>query len=964
MHTSIASPYTPGSLVHVRNRDWIVLPSEDPDILRIKPLGGAESEITGIYLPLGFPEDKVQPTQFMPPTEADLGDFGSARLLYEAARLSFRDVAGPFRSLGKLSFRPRAYQMVPLIMALRQQPEPIRLLIADDVGVGKTIEALLIVKELIERREIERFAVVCLPHLCEQWQQELKDKFGLEAVIIRSNTARRLDRELRGDASIFKHFPYQVISIDYIKADARRLQFIQEAPEMVIVDEAHTATRPDGVQAGQQQRHRLVHDLSAKDEQHLLLLTATPHSGKAGQFQSLLGLLKPEFAQIDLTHADRRTRERLARHFVQRRRADVLKWMNEDTPFPVRDTGEYEYRLSPCYREFYNDVLAFAKGLADNPDQPRNRQRLQFWTALALLRGVMSSPEAGADMLRNRLMRLEGDEPTEGEVVYPSNPVGDRDFGFEGDTGHGDLISQNDWSNSQREKLNRLAHRLENLGNLKDDRKAAEAERILSEWISQGLQPVVFCRYIGTAQYLGRLLREAWGNRKFPVDVQVVTSEDPDEVRRERIEAIGSSPRRLLVATDCLSEGINLQQLFTAVLHYDLPWNPNRLEQREGRVDRYGQTADEVKAYLLYGTDNPIDGTVLKVLLRKVREIRKSIGISIPFPEDSDSIMDAVLQAILMQPIENLQAPQLSFDFGEDNPVEQSERQATKAIAEAAEREKASRSIFAQHAIKAQDIEQDLAQTDQAIGDPATVERFVREALPRFFGVEIARTDAPQSVNHASARPGLGTYQLIPLNLPGQLRETLPEEQQLPVTFHSPVPEGYHYLGRNHLFVSQLCQYLLAQALDHQVARAPARAAVMACAEVQRRTVLVLFRVRMVIETVAQPKQQLVAEEMLPWGFTGSGDQLQPLSPEEVQQLLDSAQPVRPMSQQEQTLQLEKVKQRLNDLSVDFNAIAEQRAQALVEAHERFRQAMGGKRYQVGPVLPMDQMGVYVLLPG
>ena len=107
-----------------------------------------------------------------------------------------------------------------------------------------------------------------------------------------------------------------------------------------------------------------------------------------------------------------------------------------------------------------------------------------------------------------------------------------------------------------------------------------------------------------------------------------------------------------MIATDCLSEGINLQKFFTGVLHYDLPWNPNRLEQREGRVDRFGQLAPEVKACLLYGADNPIDGIVLDVLLRKVREIKRATGINVPFPEDSQSIIDTITQALFSIPTE------------------------------------------------------------------------------------------------------------------------------------------------------------------------------------------------------------------------------------------------------------------------------------------------------------------------
>ena len=173
-----------GMIVNTRGRDWIVLPSEDKDLLRLKPLDGSEDDCVGIYMPLKMPRDEVKPAQFGLPTIDDLGSARSAKLLYDASRLTLRNAAGPFRCAAKLSFRPRSYQMVPLIMALKQE-NPIRLLIADDVGIGKTVEALLIAKELLERREIKRFAVLCPPHLCEQWQTELKDKFNIDAVIIR-----------------------------------------------------------------------------------------------------------------------------------------------------------------------------------------------------------------------------------------------------------------------------------------------------------------------------------------------------------------------------------------------------------------------------------------------------------------------------------------------------------------------------------------------------------------------------------------------------------------------------------------------------------------------------------------------------------------------------------------------------------------------------------------------------------
>ena len=283
----------PGKLVSLRGRDWVVLPSKIPELLVIKPLGGSEEETTGIYLPLEIPEDIPQDAQFAHPVPEDLGDISTARFLYDAARLAFRNGAGPFRALAKLSFRPRAYQIVPLVMALRQ--ETVRLLIADDVGVGKTVEALLVVREMMERAQVERFSVICLPHLCDQWQQEFRAKLGIEAVIIRSNTQARLDRMIQGDTSVYDYYPYQIISIDYIKADSRRAVFIEQCPKLVIVDEAHTCARPAGASRTQQQRHRLLRDLADKPEQHLIMLTATPHSGKPEEFHSLLGLAQIRF---------------------------------------------------------------------------------------------------------------------------------------------------------------------------------------------------------------------------------------------------------------------------------------------------------------------------------------------------------------------------------------------------------------------------------------------------------------------------------------------------------------------------------------------------------------------------------------------------------------------------------------------------------------------------------------------
>lgn len=949
--------YQPGKLVSFRGRDWIVLPSNDPDLLVVKPLGGSDDEIAGIYLPLGIPSDKPLDTVFLPPTNDDLGDISTARLLYDSARLAFRNGAGPFRSLAKLSFRPRSYQMVPLIMALRQ--ESVRLLIADDVGVGKTVEALLVAKELLERRKIKRFAVICLPHLCEQWQNEIQDKLDLEAVIIRSNTQARLDRQIQGDTSVYDYYPYQVISVDFIKSDVRRDVFIEQCPELVIIDEAHACARPAGASTSQQQRYHLISRLARKPKQQMMMLTATPHSGKPEEFHSLLGLLRSDFETLDLPNSSQNQRRELARFFVQRKRGDVEKWMGEDTPFPNRDAFEADYSLSSGYRNFFEDMLDFAKHLITADPIKQGQRKVQYWTALALLRGVMSSPAAGVEMLNTRLSGLAkaaGDEidlaslPLENQTE--ENPVRDTEFGFEGDNTPTHVIEQNDWTSNQRQKLRAFSERLSGLSGLKDDKKIASAEAILLEWLASGFNPVIFCRYIATANYVGEVLGPAL-KKKFPkLDIQVITSELPDELRKQKIEEMGKSPLRVLVATDCLSEGINLQQQFTAVLHYDLPWNPNRLEQREGRVDRFGQTAPEVKACLLYGADNPIDGIVLDVLLRKVREIKRATGINVPFPEDSQSIIDTITQALLLNPDRQISKrrdrAQLAFDFDQFDEAKTAKINVSRKVEEAAEREKASRSIFAQNAIKAEEIEADLREVDEAIGDPHSVEEFVTTTLNNLFGVQV--------IEDAKG------YRIVTANLPDQLRGILPAEATVNVSFQSPTPEGYHYIGRNNRFVEQLCQLVMANTVNRVDKRA-ARTAVIRTRQVAVKTTILLFRCRNVIED-RKGHQQVVAEEMILWGWRGTPQQKEYLEHAEARELLAIARASSDLSIQARSSFLDNELKLVQSFSKEFDEVAEKQSRKLVEAHERFSSLMDGKRFQVVyPVLPMDLLGVYILLP-
>lgn len=942
--------HQPGTLVKIRERDWVVLPSDDADLLRIKPLGGSDDEATGIYLPLAEGSDKPRSAEFPSPDSNDLGDFARARFLHDAARLAFRSGAGPFRSLARISFRPRSYQMVPLVMALRQ--DQIRLLIADDVGVGKTVEALLIVRELLDRRKIRRFAVVCLPHLCDQWQKEIQDKIGVEAVVIRSNTQARLDREIQGDTSVYQFYPFQVLSIDYIKQDSRRATFINECPELVIVDEVHTCARPQGASTSQQQRHALVSEIAAKPDQHLILLSATPHSGKPEEFGSLLGLLHTDFETLNVATASQPERQHLARHFIQRRRQDVEHWMNENTPFPKRDSGEFDYDLSQPYRAFFEKVLEFARNLVSGDSAPDRQKRVHYWTALGLLRGVMSSPAAGVAMLRARRAKLD-----EGSIQDEdtSESVHDHPEGHESDLVPVEVVEGTGWSDSQQRRMRDFEKELAALTGPKFDHKLEAARMITEEWLQEGYNPVIFCRYIQTAIYLGEQLAPLLA-KKFPkVEIQVVTSESPDEDRRDRIEKMGAHRQRILIATDCLSEGINLHEYFTAVLHYDLPWNPNRLEQREGRVDRFGQRAKEVKAYLLFSKDSAVDGVVLDVILRKVREIKRATGINVPFPEDSKSIIDTITQSLLLNPDRKISTRrrkndnQVEFDFEGFNEACKIEIEVTDKYKKAADLATRSRSIFAQHAIKADEIEKDLRENDEAIGDPEAVERFVVEGLRSIFGVQIDREKSG--------------YLLYPFNLPSSAKSLLPAEQILKVSFESPTPENHIYIGRNHPIVEQLCQIVLAHSISRDKFKA-ARASVLRTAAVKSTTTLLMFRCRNVIEELKPSGHQLVAEEMLLWGYRGAPGDESYVPTQEAKELLAIARASGDIAPERSARLVNEAISSLPQLRPAFDKLAEERCQHLVEAHERFSSLVEKKRFGVVyPVLPMDVLGVYILLP-
>ncbi|MBI5780608.1 MAG: DEAD/DEAH box helicase [Rhodocyclales bacterium] len=925
-----APTYTPGSLVRARGRDWVVLPTSEPETLHLRPLSGSEADTAWLHLGL---EPDIRPAHFDVPSPEDIGNRETAGLLADALTLSLRRGAGPFRSFGNVGIEPRSYQLVPLLMALKL--DPVRLLIADDVGIGKTIEALLIARELFDRGEIQRFAVLCPPHLVEQWVGELTERFHFPAVAVTAASAARLERGLPVGVSLFEQHPVTVVSLDYIKSQKRRDEFARASPELVIVDEAHTCSAASD---RTHLRYALLKELAADAQRHLVLLTATPHSGDEQAFYRLLALLKPAFEALATAQGEARDklRQELAAHYVQRRRPDIDAW-HDDGLFPRREVAEATYRLSGHWERFFEDVLDYCATVTERAGDDSRRQRLTFWGTLALMRCVSSSPAAAAQALTTR--RLAADEDGAEELAArvfdgSSDALPDDDV----EPGAGDA------------SLGALLEQARRLEGERDDPKLARLVTILNELLEKGHAPVVFCRYIATAHYLGAHLRQRFPNHA----IEVVTGELPTEERRERAEALGAHERRLLIATDCLSEGVNLQQHYDAVVHYDLSWNPTRHEQREGRVDRFGQPARVVRAVLLYGENNPVDGAVLNVILRKAEAIRRELGVPVPLPDDDHSLTQALLSAVLLR--RQGRRAQQTLDFGELTPA----RDLDLLWTDLAERTKANRTVFAQRGLKPEEVLPEWQRARSALGDAQAVRRFVERSL--------ARLGAAPEVRR---RAGKEILRVPLLALPPALRERLAAQGldgRVDLDFAPPAAPGCSPVHRAHPLVATLAEHLLEFTLDERAedtadpARLGRTGAWVSPAVTQMTTVLLLRLRHQLTLGRGDGARTLMVEEALPVALLGRNDPQWQIAPPVADWFAAPAgNELAPTARKRFILA---ALDTLAQQSAALEALAAQRAELLLADHRRVRDAARARgEYQVRALLPVDVIAVYVLLP-
>ena len=539
----------------------------------------------------------------------------------------------PFRS----GIKVEDYQLDPVVRAL-SMPRT-NLLIADDVGLGKTIEAGLVMQELMLRHRARTMLIVCPANLTVQWRDEMRDKFGLDFRIVNSELLRELRRSRGLYTNPWTHYPRLIVSVDWLKRE-RPMRLLRDvlpavpgyprAFDLLVVDEIHTcAPSGTGKYAVDSQRTTAIRTLAPHCE-HRLFLSATPHNGYLESFTALLELLDDQrFAR-----GVRPSQEQLARIMVRRLKRELPPNWDGSPRFPKRELRTLEVDYSPQTRDAYADLTAYATsrreqgGTGNRPGAVAQRTAADFVTSL-LKKRFLSSPKAFAETIDTHLATMtaksEGDSsgPT-GRQLDPSardsrvkilKPLVDRlDETAEDDESYSEaateaLTAARSLSAPLTPEERGLLSGLRDWARIAQDRPDAKFGAF-RQWLDPVVCPqgprgdwtkervIVFTEYRDTQRWLHERLIAAG----VPEDRIAMLFGGQDEEQREHVKSVFRespelSPIRILLATDAASEGINLQSYCHRLLHWEIPWNPNRLEQRNGRIDRHGQNAASVEIF-------------------------------------------------------------------------------------------------------------------------------------------------------------------------------------------------------------------------------------------------------------------------------------------------------------------------------------------------------------------------------
>jgi superfamily II DNA or RNA helicase len=508
------------------------------------------------------------------------------------------------------------YQLEPVVRAIRMPR--VNLLIADDVGLGKTIEAGLVLQELLLRHRIQNVLVVCPASLNVKWKDEMREKFGLDFEIVDSETMKRLRRERGLHVNPWTHFPRLITSMDYLKREAPLRLFRETLPGpnepiyprrhgLLIVDEAHNiAPSGSASYAVESQRTDAIRTIAPHFE-HKLFLSATPHNGFPESFSALLHLLDDQ----RFTRGIRRQDPNQVHAVMVRRLKTELVDEAGNRVFLDRELEALPVRYTDEERALYEDLKRYGE-LRRSADREANGVRsLGTDFVLKLLKKrLFSSPQAFADTLDKHVRTLRGIEEKpaarravpEGvlrrQIEGVEDPEETTDDEYEAELDDAVATATNAFDELGAEEK-RLLQSMSTRARQAANRPDSKTNELLG-WLETTIRPggkwndervIVFTEFRATQKWLQGIL----ATRGYAADERLeLLYGGMKEDERERIKAAfqahpSQSKIRILLATDMASEGIDLQNHCHRLVHFEIPWNPNVLEQRNGRIDRHGQ---------------------------------------------------------------------------------------------------------------------------------------------------------------------------------------------------------------------------------------------------------------------------------------------------------------------------------------------------------------------------------------
>lgn len=635
-----------GQLVRVRQRFWIVqdvvadqrVPNR-PVMHRIL-LECLDDDALGLTLDVIW-EREISPqlyqnTGLPEPVAWDQGRrfdaFLTAVQWSNSSLLETDIIYAPFRAAISIE----EYQLEPVVRALTMPRA--NLLIADDVGLGKTIEAGLVMQEMLARRRIRRVLIICPASLQQQWKDEMVEKFQLDFHIIDRDSMQQLRREYGMHVNPWASFPRLITSMDFLKRE-QPLRLFQESLQtadtplrdwdLLVVDEAHNvAPSGRGTYAVSSDRTRMMRSIADHFE-HRLFLTATPHNGFTESFTALLEMLDP----LRFSRGGTVDQEQIKLVMV-RRLKDTIKDSLGQRKFAERNVQALEIHLASGEAEMHDLLNAYTESRFDRVEWTRS---LPVRFALTMLKKrLLSSPLAFANSLETHLTNLGAVSDAAPDEVLVER-MAERVNEDWADDVEKSLREDDALVESSRfftELLPEERNLLERLAELADPTTVDSKAQQLIDWIEANLREdgtwtderlIIFTEYKDTLDYLYGILRERYGEDHLLTLIGGMNLANREIIKAAFQAPPDEHPVRILIATDAASEGLNLQNHCRNLIHYEIPWNPNRMEQRNGRIDRHGQPAKVVNVYhFVYA--NHADTRFLQTVVEKVNTMRADLG--------------------------------------------------------------------------------------------------------------------------------------------------------------------------------------------------------------------------------------------------------------------------------------------------------------------------------------------------